>query len=83
MLSGTALADLPETMRGSPESAARLSHALRRASDAGSQDFFTTDTIAEVLRRSLPRPKEQADLLIRWLAKFAPGPAMSQNLLNA
>lgn len=73
-LTPTTLDDLQDTMQVVPDAAAKLSHALRRASDAGSHDFFTTDTIQEVLRRPLPRPKEQADLLIRWLAKFSPGP---------
>lgn len=73
-LSRTAEADLPGTLRGDPEAAAKLSHALRRASDSSSQDFFSTYTIEEVLKRPLPRPKEQADLLIRWLARHSPGP---------
>jgi hypothetical protein len=61
-------------MRGHPDAGAKLSHALRRASDSSSHDFFSTHTIEEVLRRPLPRPKEQADLLIRWLAQHSPGP---------
>lgn len=73
-LSRTAVDDLPETLRRDPDAPAKLSHSLRRASDAATHDFFSTYTIEEVLKRPLPRPKEQADLLIRWLARNAPGP---------
>ena len=73
-LSRSAVEDLPATMRQSPDAAAKISHALRRASDASSHDFFSTYTIAEVLKRPLPRPKEQADLLVRWLARNLSGP---------
>jgi hypothetical protein len=73
-LSRTAVDDLPGTLCRDPESPAKLSHALRRASETASHDFFSTYTIKEVLKRPLPRPKEQADLLIRWLARNSPGP---------
>jgi hypothetical protein len=73
-LSLSAVEDLPETLRRDPDAPAKLSHALRRASDAATHDLFSTYTIEEVLKRPLPRPKEQADLLIRWLAKQASGP---------
>ena len=73
-LSVTALTNLPGIMRGKSEASAKLSHALRRASDSSSHEFFSTDTIDEVLKRPLPRPKEQADLLIRWIAQNSPGP---------
>lgn len=73
-LSRTAVEDLPATLRTDPEGPAKLSHALRRSSDTGTHDFFSTYTIAEVLKRPLPRPKEQADLLVRWLARHLPGP---------
>jgi hypothetical protein len=39
-----------------------------------SEVCFSTSTIKEVLRRPLPRPQEQADLLVRWLALNTPGP---------
>lgn len=73
-LSRSALEDLPETLRQSQDATAKLSHALRRASDASSHDFFSSYTIHEVLKRPLPRPKEQADLLVRWLAHNLSGP---------
>ena len=73
-LSGTAVEDLPETLRPDPESRFKLSHALRRAAESHTHEFFSTHTIYEILKRPLPRPKEQADLLIRWLAKNNSGP---------
>ncbi len=73
-LSQSAVEDLPETLRRDPDAPAKLSHALRRASEAETHEFFSTYTIEEVLKRPLPRPKEQADLLVRWLAKKASGP---------
>ena len=73
-LSGTASEDLPGTLRLDPESHFKLSHALRRAAESNTHEFFSTITIHAVLKRPLPRPKEQADLLIRWLAKNSPGP---------
>ncbi len=36
--------------------------------------LFSTATIEEILQRPLPRPQEQADLLVRWLALNLPGP---------
>lgn len=33
-----------------------------------------TNTVEEILKRPLPRPREQADLLIRWLAENIDGP---------
>ena len=33
-----------------------------------------TNTIEEVLKRPLPKPREQADLFIRWLAENIEGP---------
>lgn len=73
-LSQSAVEDLPATMGRSPDASAKISHALRRASDSSSHDFFSTHTIMEVIRRPLPRPKEQADLLVRWLANNLSGP---------
>lgn len=73
-LSGTAVDDLEHTLRRDSEGPAKLSHALRRASEAATDEFFSTYTIEEVLKRPLPRPKEQADSLIRWLAQNTPGP---------
>jgi hypothetical protein len=73
-LSRTLVADLPGTLRKEPDAAMQLSHALRRAQETNPWVLFTTKTLDEILRRPLPRPTEQADLLVRWLAKNADGP---------
>jgi len=65
---------LPGILASTPDAAAKISHALRRAQKLNSEVFFSTATIEAVLRRPLPRPQEQADLLIRWLAQNLPGP---------
>jgi hypothetical protein len=74
VLTGTLIATLPHTLALTPDAAAKLSHALRRAQEVNSEVCFSTSTIEEVLLRPLPRPQEQADLLVRWLALNIPGP---------
>ena len=74
ILSGTLIAMLPNTLAAHSDAAAKLSHALRRAQEANREVEFTTATISEVMKRPLPRPQEQADLLIRWFAHNLSGP---------
>lgn len=74
VLTGKLIATLPHTLASTPDAAAKLSHALRRAQEVSSEARFSTPTIEEVLLRPLPRPQEQADLLVRWLALNNPGP---------
>jgi hypothetical protein len=74
ILTGTLIATLPHTLNTVPDAAAKLSHALRRAQEVNTDVMFSTHTIDEILKRPLPRPREQADLLIRWLAQNLPGP---------
>jgi hypothetical protein len=52
----------------------QLSHALRKTQEVNPWPLLNTHTVGEILKRPLPRPKEQADLLIRWFAKYAGGP---------
>lgn len=74
VLTGSLIATLPQMLGSTPNAEAKLSHAFRRAQEVNSEALFSTYTIEEVLQRSLPRPKEQADLLVRWLALNLPGP---------
>jgi hypothetical protein len=74
VLSRTLVATLPHVTASHKDASAKLSHALRRAQEANREAEFSTATISEVLKRPLPRPQEQADLLIRWLAQNVPGP---------
>lgn len=72
-LSGSLEASLPH-IRSTPESSPKISHALRRAAEANERPLFTTYTVDAILRQQLPRPREQADLLVRWLAEHVSGP---------
>jgi hypothetical protein len=74
VLTGTLIATLPHKLQADPVAFAKLSHALRRAQEVNEDVLFSTHTIEEVLKRPLPRPQEQADLLIRWLANNVNGP---------
>lgn len=67
-------ASLPHLRSSFDESAPRLSHALRRAQEGSPRPLFTTQVAEAVLKQPLPRPREQADLLVRWLAEHVPGP---------
>lgn len=74
LLTGSLLEDLPNTLSSVPDAAAKLSYALRRAQEVNAEVLFSNATIEEVLKRPLPRPQEQADLLVRWLAQNLSGP---------
>jgi hypothetical protein len=54
--------------------AAKLSHALRRAQLRNTAVDLSTYSLNAILERPLPRPSEQSDLLIRWLAENVKGP---------
>lgn len=73
-LSRSLEATLPHTRASDPEASPKLSHALRRAQESSDRPLFTTHTAEGVLKQPLPRPREQADLLVRWLAEHIPGP---------
>jgi hypothetical protein len=55
------------------DAAPKLSHVLRKAHESGRRLVLDTHTAEAVLRNPLPRPREQADLLIQWLAEKSPG----------
>ena len=74
MLSGSLVATLPHLHSTYPDAAAKLSHAIQRAQERAEPVVLNTNTAKAVLEHALPRPREQADLLIRWLAKNVPGP---------
>lgn len=57
------------------DAVAKISHAIRQSQDKNSGlKIINTQTIDSILKRPLPRPREQADLLIRWLAENIKGP---------
>ncbi len=73
-LTGPLLASLPHLLSIDKLARAKLSHVLRRANENGEQAVLTTDTAEAILKQPLPRPREQADLLLRWVAEHVPGP---------
>ncbi len=74
MLTRSLVASLPHMLSSDLDASAKLSHAIQRAQVRTEQVMFDTYTADAVLKHPLPRPREQADLLIRWLANNVPGP---------
>ena len=52
----------------------KLSHALRTMQGKSTGVELSENMIEVILAKPLPRPKEQADLLIRWLAEHSENP---------
>ncbi|HMN28721.1 MAG TPA: hypothetical protein PKE45_11280, partial [Caldilineaceae bacterium] len=74
VLSDSLIATLPHTLQTHNDAAAKISHALRTMQQLNKGAEFYTTTVDAVLKQPLPRPREQADLLIRWLAENIDGP---------
>lgn len=72
-LSGSLMAELP-SLRMQPDAQPKLSHALRRSQESSARPLFDTYATEAVLKQQLPRPREQADYLVRWLAVNCSGP---------
>lgn len=66
--------DLPTQLSANKDNKAKISHALRRAQEANSIAYLDEATFKRMLEVPLPRPREQADLLIRWIANASDGP---------
>jgi len=73
-LTGTLIATLPAMLFENGDAAAKISHALRQAQEGNNHVVFSDNTARAVVKNPLPRPREQADLLLRWLAENVPGP---------
>jgi hypothetical protein len=74
ILSRTLIACLPHTLQTNKDASAKISHALRTMQFINKGAELNTYTVDEILKRPLPTPREQADLLIRWLAENVEGP---------
>jgi hypothetical protein len=83
MLSGSLVASLGDLFNKNADSGAILSHAIRQAQTENHIPLFTTVTVETILKQSLPRPREQADLLLRWLAKNIQGPGETVSIAYA
>jgi len=73
-LSGTLVATLPKIIERDKDASAKISHTLWRMQQENKGAELYTNTIEEILKKDLPKPREQADLLIRWLAEHSEGP---------
>lgn len=72
-LTGSLAAELPALLL-LRDAAPKLSHIVRKAHETGQQLMLNSYTAKAILENPLPRPREQADLLIQWLALNSPGP---------
>lgn len=72
-LTGSLAASLASRL-SQKDAAPKLSHVVRKAHEAGQQLVLDTSIADAIVRNPLPRPREQADLLIQWLARNSPGP---------
>lgn len=74
LLSRTLITCLPGIFQRDAEASAKLSYAIRQSHRGANDMPFTAHDADAILKNPLPRPREQADLLIRWLAENAAGP---------
>lgn len=73
-LSRTLIASLPQMLLEHPDGGAKLSHSIRCTQDQQEVILLNTHTAEAIVEHPLPRPREQADLLVRWLAQCISGP---------
>lgn len=73
-LSGTLGATLPNKLAQASDAAHKLSHWLRRNQSSNKVPMITDLVADEIVKQPLPRPHEQADLLVRWLGDNLAGP---------
>ena len=66
--------DIPDILQRNKNADVKISHALRTMQRINKNVELSTSTIDAILEKPLPRPKEQADLLIRWLAEHTANP---------
>lgn len=83
-LSGTLMSQLPAIKTENPLAIAKLSHGLRNAQKENAPTTLTVEMCDAILKMPLPKPKEQADLMIRWLAEShqEPGQAIRLNYVD-
>jgi hypothetical protein len=74
LLSRTLVSNLASYFRDDERASTKISHAIRMMQRVNDCPEFTTNTIEDIIKKSLPKPKEQADLFIRWLAENSDTP---------
>lgn len=73
-LSRTLIVTLPHILERDPDARTKISHSLRTMQSNNKGAELYASTIDAILKQPLPRPSEQADLFIRWLAENISGP---------
>ena len=66
--------DIPDTLQRNKNADVKISHALRAMQRINKKVELSESMIVAILAKPLPRPQEQADLLIRWLAEHSDNP---------
>ena len=66
--------DIPDILQRNKNADVKLSHALRMMQRINEKVELSESMIDAILEKPLPRPQEQADLLIRWLAEHSDSP---------
>jgi len=66
--------DIPDILQRNKNADVKLSHALRMMQRINEKVELSAISIDAILENPLPRPQEQADLLIRWLAEHTDNP---------
>jgi hypothetical protein len=73
-LSSVLIEDIPDILQRNKYADVKISHALRSMQRINENVELSESIIDAILEKPLPRPQEQADLLIRWLAEHTDNP---------
>jgi hypothetical protein len=66
--------DIPDILQRNKNADVKLSHALSTMQRTNKKVELSESMINAIIEKPLPRPQEQADLLIRWLAEHTDSP---------
>ncbi|MCX7109266.1 MAG: hypothetical protein NTX45_03855 [Proteobacteria bacterium] len=66
--------DIPGILQRNKNEDVKISHALLKMQRINNKVELLTTNIEAILKNPLPRPQEQADLLIRWFAEHSDAP---------
>ena len=67
--SNVLIKDISGILQRNKNADVKISHALRMMQRSNNKVGLSTTNIEAILKNPLPRPQEQADLLIRWVAE--------------
>ena len=79
-LSPNLVEDIPDTLQRNKNAVVKISHALRTMQRINKKVELSESMINSILEKPLPRPHEQADLLIRWFAEHTENPGDEASL---